>query len=92
MDKVELTPLEWYAKVNEALTIAFRDINNEIYPQEQHIEVMRALYYIYDNGSLPIYKNGSQTTNDIISQGMLFGDNTSDNKGGTDIDAPQGNV
>ena len=72
MEKVELSPLEWCAKVNESLTLAFRDIHNEITPQEKHIEVMKSLMSVYNNGDLMLYKDKSRAKEEILSQGTLF--------------------
>ena len=87
MEKVELTPLEWYAKVNEALTLALRDIRNEVYPKEKHLDIMQAIYPIYFNGELTLHKDVNMTRSQILEQGTLFSsvDSTNTPKG-TDID------
>jgi len=87
MGKVELTPLEWIAKVNEYLTLAMRNMKNGIDLQEHHRETIRALHSVYFDGGLILYKKETQTTNDIISQGMLFSsDNAAATNNGTDVD------
>ena len=87
MNKVELTDLEWFVKVNEHLSITLHNISNGVSPTEEQIEVMRALYNVCYDGALPLYKNSSQTRDDILSQGLLFStDTTADKKDGTDID------
>ena len=87
MEKVELTPLEWYVKVNEALTSALRDIYNNAYPKENYLAVMRSLFPVYYNGELSLTKNVNMTERQILEQGTLFlsGDTTNTPKG-TDID------
>ena len=87
MDKVELTPLEWYVKVNEALTLALRDIRNDTYPQESHLTVMESIFPVYYNGELSPTKDINVTEKQIVEQGTLFSsDNTTDSSKGTDID------
>ena len=87
MAEVELTPLEWIAKVNEHLTLTLRSIRDGVDLQEHHIETIRALYSVYSDGGLILYKKETQTTNDIILQGGLFSsDNTTAINDGTDVD------
>jgi len=87
MEKVELTPLEWYVKVNEALTLALRDIRNDTYPQESHLTVMESIFPVYYNGELSLTKDINVTEKQILEQGTLFSsDNTTDSSKGTDID------
>jgi len=87
MEKVELTPLEWYVKVNEALTLALRDIRNDTYPQERHLTVMESIFPVYYNGELSLTKDINVTEKQILEQGTLFSsDNTADSSKGTDID------
>ena len=62
-------------------------MNNNVYPQEQHIEVMRALFPVYDNGELQMFKNGTTTIADNIFQGSLFDSDTKAGKdSGTDVE------
>jgi len=87
MEKIELTPLEWYVKVNEALTLALRDIRNDTYPQESHLAVMESIFPVYYNGELSLTKDINVTEKQILEQGTLFSpDNPTDSSKGTDID------
>lgn len=72
MDKVELSALEWYARVNEQLTLTFINMRNGIEPSENQLGVIKALYGVYYNGELPLYKNVNTTREEILSQGNLF--------------------
>lgn len=91
MDKTELTPIEWYAKVNESLTLALRDVRDGRFPSEKHLTVMEALFPVYHNGELPMYKSLTTTTGQIVSQGGLFADSITENKGKTN-QTPQGHT
>jgi hypothetical protein len=67
MEQVELEGLEWYAKVNELLTLGLANVRNGV----------------YFNGELPLHKNKATTKHDILSQGLLFNsaDRAADNSG-----------
>ena len=78
MNKVELSKIEWYRKVSEALQIAFVDIGEGRFPRESHMEVIRALHPIYFNGSLPLYKSKQKQKEEKAEQQGLFDDKTAD--------------
>jgi hypothetical protein len=72
MEQVELEGLEWYAKVNELLTLGLANVRNGVYPSDSQMEAFEALHGVYHNGELPLYKNKTTTKHDILSQGLLF--------------------
>ncbi len=78
MDKVELGYLDWIKKVNEGLTLALRDMADNRSLQESHITIMRALYPVWNNGELVLYKNIHKEPNVVAEQKGLFNDKMTD--------------